>query len=173
MVQMIQSLVKDPGISELIEDAVPTKIVGGTWEGSMEATKALYVALNHIVPTGHQMKLLFIRVSTQETTGARFSIFQSNPSALGTTGAVEAYPVVGNVPPFTAGLTVVKDRPFLEAAGSEVLRGGLRDPVNVFEGSIDFRIHNTPATATGAYYGISWWGLQDLLTQSHGPVNHI
>jgi len=173
MVQQIVNVLKDPGIREYIEDAVPTKIVGAVWEASFDATRALYTALNHIIPAGHQLKLLFLRVYTQETSGARFSILQSNPAAAGLTGTVEAFPVVGSVPPFFAGLTAVKDRPFLEAAGEEVLRGGLRDPINVFEGSIDFRIHDTPATATGARYGITWWGLQDLLTPSHEPPNHI
>ena len=178
MVQEIRVLVKDPGIRDYVEDSYPTKIVGGVWEGSFDATRDTYVALNHIVPTGHQLKLLFLRIYTQEAGGARFSILETNPSAIGNTGTVEAYPVVGSVPPFApiaggAVTTEVRDRPFLEAAGAEVLRGGLRDPIHVFEGSIDFRIHDTPAVATGARYGLVWAGLQDLLTPAHAPTIHI
>ena len=48
-----------------------------------------------------------------------------------------------------------------EAAGAEVLSGDLRKPVHVLEGSIDFRILGpTPSPATGAKYGIVWWGVE-------------
>ena len=77
--------------------------------------------LNYIVPAGHQLKILFLRVATTDAGGATFRIVQTNPSALGQTGAVEAYPVVGNVPPFLR--ETVRDYPMLEAAGAEVLRG--------------------------------------------------
>ena len=144
-------------------EALPYAVVGGAYEGSF--TAAMYgdnyfVALNHIVPTGHQLKILFIRVCTQEEGGARFSIFQTNPSAAGATGTVEAFPVVGNVP------SGAREYPMLEAPGSEVLRGSLVDPVHVLEGSIDFRIlaqfpgAAVAGDATGARYNQTRWGVQ-------------
>lgn len=170
MVEQYMQMLKDPGRENQAQDAYPTKLVGGTWEGSFDAQQTTFVALNHIVPAGQQLKLLFLRVYTQEATGARFSILQTNPAAAGATGTVEAFPVVGSVPPHQNGQNAVRDRPFLEAPGSETLRGGLRDPVNVFEGSIDFRIHNSPTPATGARYCISWFGLQDNLTEAEPVV---
>jgi len=112
------------------------------------------------VANGKQLKILFLKVWTQEQTGAIFGINQTNPATTGLTGTVEAYPVVGSVPPFTAGLSEYRDYPMLEAAGSETLQGDLIGPVHVTEGSIDFNILNTPAVATGASYGISWWGVE-------------
>jgi len=57
----------------------------------------------------------------------------------------------------------VRDYPFLEAAGAEVLRGSLKDPVHVLEGSVDFRILGpTPSPATGAKYSVVWWGVEDV-----------
>ena len=90
MVQMISKNLKDLGLQRQVMEALPYAVVGGAYEGSF--TAAMYgdnyfVALNHIVPTGHQLKILFIRVCTQEEGGARFSIYQTNPSAAGATGA--------------------------------------------------------------------------------------
>jgi hypothetical protein len=158
-----QKSIKDLGLQRKVEEALPYAVVEGHWEGSFDAAMAgdtYFTALNHIVPAGHQLKILFLRVCTQEQTGARFCIYQTNPAVAGATGTVEAYPVVGNSP---AG---VKEYPMLEAPGSEVLRGSLVDPVLVLEGSIDFRILSqypgaaTPGAATGARYNISWWGVQ-------------
>jgi len=106
-----------------------------------------------VVPTGQQLKILFLRVWTQDTGGAIFSIVQTNPTATGQTGDVEAYPVVGSVP------EGVRDYPMLEAAGAEVLHGSLKDPIHVLEGSIEFRIHG-PITADGDKYGVAWWGVE-------------
>jgi len=47
----------------------------------------------------------------------------------------------------------------LEAAGAEVLHGSLKDPVHVFEGSVDFRIHG-PITADADKYGVVYWGVE-------------
>jgi hypothetical protein len=79
---------------------------------------------------------------------------QTNPTATGQTGNVEAYPVVGSVP------EGVRDYPMLEAAGSEVLRGSLKDPVHVLEGSIDFRLLGYEAGPTSNRYGLVWWGVE-------------
>jgi len=67
--------------------------------------------------------------------------------------------VVGSAPVGLVG-SAYRDYPMLEAAGAEVLRGSLKDPVHVLEGSIDFGIMDTPTPATGSRYGIVWWGVQ-------------
>jgi len=150
---------KDLGIKQMVLDALPYDVVGEAYQGSFDAPTDLFTALNHIVPTGHQLKLLFLRVWTQEAGGAVFSILQTNPVAPGPTGTVEAHPVVGSTP------TGVRDWPMLEAAGAEVLRGSLIDPIHVLEGSIDFSIHFSPTPATGARYSIAWWGVQAIPDQ--------
>lgn len=150
-------MVKDLGLQREVMDALPYAVVGGAWEGSF--TQSMYdnqyfTALNHVVPAGQQLKILFLRVWTQEATGARFSIVQTN---LGTE--------VGSVP------SGVRDYPMLEAAGAEVLHGSLRDPIHVLEGSITFNIlaqfqgaadQAAAGPATGAKYGYVWWGVQKI-----------
>jgi hypothetical protein len=157
---------KDLGLQREVMDALPYAVVGGTWEGSLEHSLHLNVdyktLLNHVVPAGQQLKLLFLRIWTQDA-GAIFSIVQSNPAAAGLTDPIEAFPVVGSVPPYVAGATAVRDYPMLEAAGAEVLRGSLMDPVHVLEGSIDFRLQGpTPALPTGNKYSLTWWGVEKL-----------
>ena len=174
MVRVTKKLYKDIGLQREVEDALPYAVVGGAWEGSFVAqpmfSTNFFTALNYIVPTGQQLKILFLRVWTQESGGARFSIIQENPSSTGLTGTVEAYPVVGNTPPGagTTDTATARDYPMLEAAGAEVLRGSLVDPVHVLEGSIDFNVlalwpGAAAAAAAGAFtgsrYGISWWGV--------------
>jgi len=147
---------KDLGLQREVMEALPYAVVGGAWEGSFETPlgKDEYkTVLSHITPSGKQLKLLFLRIWTQESGGARFSIVQTNPTAASQTGAVEAYPVVGSVP------SGVRDYPMLEAAGAEVLRGSLKDPVHVLEGSVDFRILG-PVTPSGNRYGIVYWGVE-------------
>jgi hypothetical protein len=152
-------MVKDLGLQREVLDALPYAVVGGTWMGSFNVAitdpSAYQALLNHIVPHGQQLKMLFLRVWTQSENGAKFVIVQTNPTATGQTGAVEGYPVVGSVP------QGIRDYPMLEAAGSEVLRGSLRDPVHVLEGSIEFRIFG-PIAATGDRYSISWWGCEKI-----------
>jgi hypothetical protein len=160
MVEFTKKNIKDLGRQVEVEESLPYANVGGAWEGSFQGPATLFTALNHIVPAGQQLKLLFLRIWTQEAGGARFSIVQTNPTQTGQTGAVEAYPVVGSVP------QGVRDYPMLEAAGAEVLRGGLVDPVHVFEGSINFNILATPTPATGAHYGIVWWGVEKNMPPS-------
>jgi len=175
MVEMTKSLVKDLGLQREVFEALPYAVVGGAWENSFDAIMTgteYYAALRHIVPTGLQLKVLFLRIWTQEASGARFSIYQTNPAETGQTGDVEAYPVVGSVPPGSPpaalAVTAVRDYPMLEAAGAEVLTGSLVDPVHVLEGSIEFRVlaqlpgspDGVDIGATGARYGITWWGVQ-------------
>ena len=152
--------VKDLGLEQTVLDALPYAVVGGAEDGSLTgpiADGSLKTLLNHIVPAGHQLKILFLRVWTQEVTGARFRIYQTNSAIAGQTGTTEAFPVVGNTP------SGVRDYPFLEAPGAEVLRGSLRDPVHVCEGSIIFDILGaTPVPATGGRYGIVWWGVESI-----------
>ena len=157
MTQLNMLQKKDLGLQREVMDALPYAVVGGAWEGSLLSRTDLYTALVHIVPHGHQLKILFLRVWTQNSNGCKFSIVQSNPTAAGATGTTEAFPVVGSVP------SGVRDYPMLEAAGCEVLRGGLEDPVHVLEGSINFNIiHKYPAQTplTGDRISISYWGLE-------------
>lgn len=158
MVEFTKHLVKDIGLQKEVMEALPYAVVGGAYDGSLSSPMvdgAYRVLLSHIVPAGHQLKILFLRIWTQEAGGARFSIVQTNPTAAGQTGAVEAYKVVGSVP------QGVRDYPMLEAPGAEVLRGSLVDPIHVLEGSIDFRLLGaTPTPATGSRYSLTWWGVE-------------
>ncbi len=154
--------VKDLGLQRKVMDALPYAVVGDTWEGSLSNNIGVddhITALNYIVPAGQQLKILFLRVYTTATNGARFSIIQTNPTGPNQTGTVEAYPVVGSVPPFPPATTATRDYPMLEAAGAEVLHGSLRDPIHVLEGSIDFRLLGPQLGPTEPYYGIVWWGV--------------
>ena len=158
MTDFILRKLKDLGLQREVSEALPYAVVGGAWEGSFDSPLGpdeYKTVLTHIVPSGKQLKILFLRVWTQESSGARFAIVQTNPTAAGQTGSVEAYPVVGSVP------EGVRDYPFLEAPGAEVLHGSLKDPIHVLEGSVDFRILGpTPSPATGSKYSIVWWGVQ-------------
>jgi hypothetical protein len=157
-------MVKDLGLNRTVLDALPTAVVGGAHEGSLWntiITDGYAVLLNHIVPNGQQLKMLFMRVFTTNANGCRFAIVQINPAAQGQTGTVEAFPVVGSVPPYSAGLTAVRDYPMLEAAGAEVLHGSLRDPIHVFEGSIEFRLLGYLPGPADERYGFVWWGVEE------------
>jgi len=167
MVELVMSKLKDLGLNRQVLDALPTAVVGGAFEGSLWRFLNMgswWTMLNHVVPAGQQLKLLFLRVFTSDAGGCKFAIVQTNPAATGLTGTVEAAPVVGSVPPYTAGLTTVRDYPFLEAAGAEVLHSSLRDPIHVFEGSIDFRLLGDPIGQAGPSnntYGIVWSGVEE------------
>jgi len=157
MTEFNMLMVKDLGLEREVMDSLPYAVVRGTWEGSFQNANVTATLLNHIVPAGHQLKILFLRIWSQAGAGAVFSIVQTNPTVAGQTGTVEGFPVVGHAP---AGNI---DFPMLEAAGAEVLRGGLRDPVHVTEGSVDFRILNTPTPATLARFNITWWGVEAFM----------
>lgn len=156
--ELTKQMIKDLGLQLEVVDALPYAVVGGTFKATFDTPYDTFTALTHIVPAGHQLKILFLRIWTQNATGAVFSIVQTNPTALGQTGGVEAFPVVGNVPPFVAGASAVRDYPMVQAPGAEVLHGNLRQPIHVLEGSIDFNILN--AVASPAAYSIDWWGVE-------------
>lgn len=178
MVQFGKKLYKDIGLQREVEDALPYAVVGGAWEGSFENEPMwgdgvdplvdvfYYTALSHVVPAGQQLKVLFLRVWTQANGGARYCVYQTNP-AVGAQGVTIELPVVGNVPPFTAGVAA-RDYPMLENAGAEVITGSLIEPVHVLEGSIEFRVLALwPGAAanlphTGDRYGITWWGVEKV-----------
>lgn len=156
MVELIMQKLKDLGLNRQVLDALPTAVVGGAFDGSIwvnVATGNFWELLNYIVPHGQQLKLLFLRVSTTDAGGALFQIRQTNPTALGQTGTVEAFPVQGSVP------SGVRDYPMLEAAGAEVLHGSLKDPIHVFEGSVDFMLLGFQAGPSTNRYGLVWWGV--------------
>lgn len=158
MVEFWTKKVKDLGLQRTVFEALPYAVVGEAWEGSFQTPYEEYTAMTHIVPAGQQLKILFLRVWTQEASvGARFSIEQYNPKSEQDaidTGTVDAYPVVGSVP------SGVRDYPMLEAPGAEILHGSLVDPIHVLEGSINFNVLDTPDPPTGYHYGITWWGVQ-------------
>lgn len=157
--------VKDLGTKQEVMDALPYAVVGGTYDGSLTATgvalDATLTLLNHVVPAGKQLKILFLRVATTDAGGAEFCITQSNPTAAGATGTVEAYPVVGSVP------SGVRDYPMLEAAGAEVLHGSLRDPIHVLEGSVDFQLMGYQPVAGANKYTLTYWGVEEAAI-AHG-----
>lgn len=152
--EFILNMKKDIGLRRTVMDVLPYAVVGNAWNASFQNPKDTFTALNHIIPHGRQLKVLFLRVWSEETTGAKYSIVQTNPTAVGQTGTTEAYPVVGSVP------SGARDYPMLEAPGAEVIHGSLEDPIHVLEGSIEFRVLNTPTPATGKKYGIVWWGVE-------------
>ena len=157
--ELTKQMIKDLGLQIEVVDSLPYAVVGGTFKATFDTPYDTFTALTHIVPAGHQLKILFLRIWTQNATGAVFSIVQTNPTAAGQTGGVEAFPVVGNVPPFVAGASAVRDYPMLEAPGAETIGPTtLRNPIHVLEGSIDFNILD--AVASPAVYSIDWWGLE-------------
>ena len=160
MVQFeMKNYVQDLGTKQEVMDALPYAVVGGAFDGSLSTVGVAQGAnlnlLNYVVPAGKQLKILFLRVATTDASGAIFRIMQTNPSVAGTTGAVEAYPVVGSVP------SGVRDYPMLEAAGAEVLKGSLKDPVHVLEGSVDFQLLGYQPVAGANTYILSWHGVID------------
>lgn len=174
MTDLQMGVLKDLGLNREVFDLLPYAVVGGIYEGSLALNSmagggygwgASLNLDNHIVPHGQQLKILFLRIFTTDTGGAMFEIRQTNPSATGTTGTVEAYPVVGSVPPFNNGATEIRDIMMLEAAGAEVLHGSLKDPIHVLEGSIDFLLMGAQPVPTAWRYGITWWGVQQSSPQ--------
>lgn len=155
--EITRKAIKDIGQDRIVSEVLPYAVVGGQWEGSFTTAMPLPTSfrtlLNYIVPHGKQLKMLFMRIWTEDANGALFSIIQTNPTALGQTGTSEAFPVVGSVP------SGVRDWPMLEAAGAEVLHGNMMQPIHVFEGSVDFRLYG-PVGADADRYGLVWWGVE-------------
>jgi len=145
--------IKDLGLQGYVQDALPYALVGGIWMGSFNAAidgAAVQAVLNHIVPAGQQLKMTKLHIWTQSEDGVKFVIVQTDPGT-GETGN----PLLGSVP------TGTRDYPMLPAAGFKTERGGLRDPVSVYEGSIEFRIMG-PVEASGDRYMIMWEGVEKI-----------
>lgn len=69
MVEFFKRKIKDLGLQREVFDALPYAVVGEAWEASFEAAMYednYYPAIQHIVPAGQQLKVLFLRVWTQE-----------------------------------------------------------------------------------------------------------
>ncbi len=145
--------IKDLGRQQFVMDALPYALVGGIWMGSFEVGidgAAVQVVLNHIVPAGQQLKMTKLHIWTQSEDGVKFEIVQTDPG----TGEL-GNPLLGSVP------TGTRDYPMLPAAGFKTERGGLRDPVSVYEGSIEIRILG-PIEASGDRYMIMWEGVEKV-----------
>lgn len=126
----------------------------GSFKGSF-TTSGMQTLDTHVVPSGEQLKLTFMRWWTQNTNGAKFEIVQTNPTATGQTGNTEAFPVLGSAPAGTV------DLPMLPNAGQTVAWGTLKNPLHVLEGSVDFYLQNVdPSQAGGAKYGLAWSGIE-------------
>lgn len=165
--EMIILKKKDIGLERIIDDVLPYAVVDGGFEGSLQAAlmnDAQFIVLSsHIVPHGQQLKILYLNLFTENALG-RFQVIQTNPSAAGLTGAVEAFPVRGSVPPYIANANSVRDIALVSAAQNfgQFPRGPqtLEDPVLVLEGSIQIRMYGAVAVAGANHFGCSWWGVE-------------
>ena len=132
----------DLGQKKYREQQLPYAVVRGAWKGTFQANQNDAIILNHVVPAGQQLKLLFMRCWTEHPGGASFRV-RSTAQA----GDVGSAPH-GNI-----------DYPFVEAAGQDLVAGDLVGPVHVLEGSVDWMIQHAYA-AGGNYYSIVWWGVE-------------
>lgn len=151
-----QKMVKNLGKKEPVEEQLPYgEIVRDTWKGTLQIENQ--IISTHVIPSGQQLKLLFLRVWSEYNGTTIFKIVQVNPAAAGQTGATEAYPVLGSAP---AGII---DYPMLEAPGAEILGPQPLDaPVHVLEGSVYIKIQDpTPTLSSDAKFGLAWWGVED------------
>lgn len=154
--EFTKEFIKDIGLKKEVEMYLPTAVVGGAYLGSISNAMGVgeySTILNHVVPAGRQLKMLFLRICSSNSNGAVFSIYQTNPTAAGQTGAVEAYPVVGSVP------SGYRDYPAVMANRELVTHGRVEMPIHVLEGSVEFRLHG-PLPNNGAMYSLSWWGVE-------------
>ncbi len=147
----IENIKYDKGKKELIKDFLPYgDIVKGAGKATYTESGDKHLA-SILVPGGQQLKLLFLRVWTQETSGAIFEILQTAQ-----TGDLGSSPPGGIHWPDVAAAII--DYPMLEAAGAEILGPQpLDSPIHVLEGSVDLYIQN--AIASPHYYGWSYWGV--------------
>ena len=147
----IEQMKYDKGKKTLINDELPYgDIAKGAGKGTYQTGGDKHLASIQI-PGGQQLKLLLLRVWTQEPTGAVFEIQQ-------TTGTGD----LGSSPPggihHPAVTTTFIDYPMLESAGSELVGPQpLDSPIHVLEGSVDLYIQD--AKASPYYYGWSYWGV--------------
>jgi len=145
-------MVYDKGKKKLIQKEYPYgDIIKRAFKATFETVGDKLVA-SLLIPAGQQLKLLFLRVWTQEPAGAVFEIVQTTQ-----TGDLGSAPPEGIDHP--AVTTAHIDYPMLEAAGAEVLGPEpLDSPIHVMEGSIDFYIQS--AQASPYFYGLSLWGVR-------------
>ena len=147
----IENLKYDKGKKTLVQDELPYgEIVKGAGKGTYQTGGDKHLA-SILIPGGQQLKLLFLRVWTQESTGAVFEILQT-----ATAHDLGSSPPGGIDHPLVAAAYI--DYPMLEAAGAEVLGPQpLDSPIHVLEGSVDLYIQD--AKASPYYYGYSYWGV--------------
>jgi hypothetical protein len=143
---------KDLGLKTYTDEQLPYgDIYRGAWKGTVNVPSSAWFKIpttgglpvsGHYTPNGQQMKMLMLRVWTDNSTGAVFAIRQigapANASARGVTDGTLDYP-------------------FLEGDGAEVVTGTLKAPIHVTEGTLEFYIEE-PAQATE--YGVAWWGCE-------------
>ena len=149
----IERMWYDKGKKQLIKDFLPYgDIVKGAGKATYQSSGDKHLA-SILIPGGQQLKLLFLRVWTQEPTGATFEIQQTwQPGDLGSSppGGIH-HPPPGVTSAFI-------DYPMLESPGAEVLGPEpLEHPIHVLEGSVDLWIQN--AKASPYYYGWAYWGV--------------
>jgi len=147
----IENMKYDLGKKTLVKDILPYgEIVKGAGKGTFQESGDKHLA-SILIPGGQQLKLLFLRVWTQEPTGAIFEIVQTAQ-----TGDIGSSPPGGIHHPTVT--SAVIDYPMLEAAGAEVIGPQPLDaPIHVLEGSIDLYIQD--AKASPYYYGWAYWGV--------------
>jgi len=138
----VQKKLYDLGLRKYVDEALPYKVVRGSWMGTLEADGM--EVLKHTVAPGKQLKLLFLRVWSEYAGTTVFRIEQANGD-------------VGSAPDGTV------DCPMLEAAGSEVIGPvPLESPIHVLEGDVTISIQEpTSAAAGGSKFGVAWWGVEE------------
>ena len=151
------------GRDTLTPEALPYHVVSGNFLGSLN-TPLLGIGssqniLNFVVPIDHQLKILFIEGWTSDANGLHVEIKQTNPSASGQVGAIEAYPVVGAVPPYYPGLSQIRTVFNTQTTIPRAQFGSLVQPLHVLEGSVDFILVGVSAVPPTGVYSFSWWGV--------------
>lgn len=147
----IENMKYDKGKKTLIKDFLPYgDIIKGAGKATYQASGDKQLA-SILIPGGQHLKLLFLRVWTQEPHGAVFEILQT--AQVGDLGS--SPPGGIHHPAVTAAYI---DYPMLEAAGAEAIGPQpLEAPIHVLEGSVDLYIQD--AVASPYYYGWAYWGV--------------
>lgn len=135
---------KDEGLKSYVDAKLPYgNMKRGAWFGTFQANVGIgqWANIHSIQMTaGKQLKLLFLRVWTQDSNGAIFRITQTGGDVGGAPDGVVNYPM-------------------LEGAGAEVLGPcSLQNPIHVLEGSVVISIYQPQASPD--YYGITYWGVE-------------
>ena len=141
----------DKGKKKLIRDFLPYgDIVKYAFKGTFDTGGDKHLS-SILVPPGMQLKLLLLRVATQEPTGAKFYIKQTAQ-----TGDLGSSPPGGYDHPTVPAAYI--DFPMVEAAGAEVIGPQpLNAPIHVCEGSIDFYVQDPKASPYE--YILAYWGV--------------